>query len=177
MHIYDFINKGGTIMYILLALNMIGYAIMLIKLIKLMGIKRRSAVFFTKEIMVNMHKKKVNTNSNDALIKMLQDELNISMNKMETGLTTVRIIATVAPLLGLLGTVIGILNAFMTVSKSGLDDPSAFAGGISLALITTIGGLIVAIPHNIGYNYLNNIIDGIEVNLEAELLPQVLKMK
>lgn len=93
------------------------------------------------------------------------------------GLNTVKIIAIISPLLGLLGTVIGILMAFTTISEQGLSDPSAFAGGISVALITTVGGLIVAIPHNIGYNYLIQLVDSIEITLELDILPAILKLK
>ncbi len=177
MHIYDFLNQGGVIMYILLILNIIGFAIMITKFIKLLIIKRRSATFIFAEIIANIKKRNLNDYDREVKAKLIKDEMDVSMHKLESGLTTVRVISTIAPLLGLLGTVIGILSAFKTVSVSGLEDPSSFAGGISMALLTTVAGLIVAIPHNIGYNYLIKIIDGIEVHLEAELLPQVLKIK
>jgi biopolymer transport protein ExbB len=51
-----------------------------------------------------------------------------------------------------------------------MGDPSVFAKGISMALVTTVGGLIVAIIHTIGYNYLIAYLDSIEANIEAELL-------
>ncbi|MFA7056417.1 MAG: MotA/TolQ/ExbB proton channel family protein [Candidatus Cloacimonadales bacterium] len=177
MHIYELLNQGGPIMYILLVLNIVGFAIMITKFIKLLLIKRRSAAFIFANILDNIKKRDIHEYDREVRTKLVRDEMDISLHKLESGLTTVRVISTIAPLLGLLGTVIGILSAFKTVSVSGLDDPSSFAGGISMALLTTVGGLIVAIPHNIGYNYIIKIIDGIEVYLEAELLPQVLKLK
>jgi biopolymer transport protein ExbB len=89
---------------------------------------------------------------------------------LEKGLNTVKIIASVAPLMGLLGTVIGVLEAFEAIGKSGLGDPSVFASGISLALITTIAGLLVAIPHYIGYNYLVGALDTLEIELEKDII-------
>jgi len=70
------------------------------------------------------------------------------------------LIATVAPMLGLLGTVFGILVAFDAISQSeGVPRPGELAGGISLALVTTVMGLIVAIPTTFAYTYLRNRID------------------
>ena len=96
---------------------------------------------------------------------------------MEFGLNTVRVIASVAPLLGLLGTVIGITKAFEMISRVGLDDPTLFAEGISLALITTVGGLIVAIPHYIGYNFLIGMIDRMDGNWDKEAFKILQKVK
>ena len=84
------------------------------------------------------------------------------MCKLENGLNTIKIIAAISPLLGLLGTVIGVLMSFSQMAKGGMGDPSSFANGISLALITTVGGLIVAIPHYIGHNYLLGNLDELE---------------
>jgi len=69
-----------------------------------------------------------------------------------------------------LGTVIGIFVSFDEISKVGLDDPTAFSGGISLALITTVVGLIVAIPHYIFYNYFIGTLDNNELHLKSEIL-------
>ena len=93
---------------------------------------------------------------------------------LEKGLNTVKIIASISPLLGLLGTVIGVLVAFRVMSQTGLNNPASFAQGISMALITTVGGMIVAIPHYIGHNYLIGMVDQFETNLEKELLSDVL---
>ena len=66
--------------------------------------------------------------------------------KIEAGLTLLKIIAAVAPLMGLLGTVTGMIITFQAITIFGAGDPKAMAGGISGALITTVLGLLVAIP-------------------------------
>ena len=66
--------------------------------------------------------------------------------KLESGLTLLKIIAAVAPLMGLLGTVTGMIITFQAITIFGAGDPKAMAGGISSALITTVLGLLVAIP-------------------------------
>ncbi|HJP31445.1 MAG TPA: MotA/TolQ/ExbB proton channel family protein [Candidatus Latescibacteria bacterium] len=63
-------------------------------------------------------------------------------------------IATVAPLLGLLGTILGMITAFESIARAGTGDPQVVASGISVALLTTAGGLIIAIPSLIFYRYL-----------------------
>jgi biopolymer transport protein ExbB len=66
--------------------------------------------------------------------------------KLESGLTLLKIIAAVAPLMGLLGTVTGMIITFQAITIFGAGDPKAMAGGISSALVTTVLGLLVAIP-------------------------------
>lgn len=72
----------------------------------------------------------------------------------EEFLPIVNTIASVATLLGLLGTILGMIMSFDEIAKGGKGDPAVVAGGISVALITTAGGLIVAIPSVIGYSFL-----------------------
>lgn len=72
----------------------------------------------------------------------------------EEFLPVVNTIASVATLIGLLGTILGMIMSFDEIAKGGKGDPAVVAGGISVALITTAGGLIVAIPSVIGYSFL-----------------------
>lgn len=72
-----------------------------------------------------------------------------------------------------MGTVIGILNSFDSISHLGLGDPTVFSSGISIALITTVAGLIVAIPHYIGYNYFIGSLDKMEIKLEKVVLDKI----
>ena len=97
----------------------------------------------------------------------------LRISSIETGLNTIKIIATLSPLIGLLGTVIGILNSFDSISTLGLSDPTIFSSGISIALITTVAGLIVAIPHYMGYNYFIGSLDKIEIKLEKAILDKI----
>ena len=108
-------------------------------------------------------------------MKVAKTIIDEKMVSLESGLSTIRIIAAISPLLGLLGTVVGILDSFETISKTGLGDPSSFASGISLALVTTVMGLVIAIPHYIGYNYLVRNIDSLESVVLKELDLEILK--
>ena len=171
--LYSYIVKGGPIMYILVVLNIIGYSIMIWKLIQFLAVGKRGVQSLTESIVNAVRSKGVPLKDEHVILALLKDEMNAALYKVESGLNTVKIIATISPLLGLLGTVLGILSAFTAISKQGLSDPSQFAGGISLALITTVGGLIVAIPHNIGYNYLLRMVGRIEVRLEERLFPSL----
>jgi biopolymer transport protein ExbB len=82
-------------------------------------------------------------------------------------------IAAVSPLLGLLGTVTGIIAAFNAITVAGVGDPKALSGGIGEALITTAAGLIVAIPALLGYRFLRGRIDGLVIDMEKEALKLV----
>lgn len=80
---------------------------------------------------------------------------------IERGLSWLGLIATIAPLLGLTGTVTGMIKAFMVIAESSSVNPSMLAGGIWEALITTAAGLLVAIPIHIGHHYLEKQCDEI----------------
>ena len=75
-------------------------------------------------------------------------------------------VAAVSPLLGLLGTVIGMIRVFSSVSQTGLSNPEVLSAGISEAMVTTAAGLIVGIPALVAYNWLNGRADRIILDLE-----------
>lgn len=155
MSLLEYIDKGGVIVYILIVLNMIGFTIMLWK-------------FFTiprKNAMIAKIKKRVHTDDKSAITAQIEYEVK----KLELGLTYIKNIASVAPLLGLLGTVYGVLKSFEAISKQGLGDPTIFSQGIAIALITTIAGLIVAIPHHIAYNHFIAMVDAIELKAKKDI--------
>jgi biopolymer transport protein ExbB len=79
-------------------------------------------------------------------------------------------IAAVTPLLGLLGTVVGMISVFTHITTVGVGNPAQLAGGISQALITTAGGLMVAIPSLMFYRYFRARVDGLVVDMEKESL-------
>ena len=91
----------------------------------------------------------------------LQEEQRLSK-----GLRPLATIAQIAPLLGLLGTVTGMIIAFAEISQQGTGDPSALADGIGQALVTTAAGLVVAIPTLIGQNYLASRVDAILLEVD-----------
>ena len=82
-------------------------------------------------------------------------------------------VAAVSPLLGLLGTVIGMVEVFTEITTHGVGNPTALAGGIAQALITTAAGLTVAIPSLIGYRYYRSRVDTLVVDMEKEAIKLV----
>lgn len=166
MSLMEFIDKGGFIMYILLFANIIGYALIFYKGWLVWKFKN-NLVSNGQSIWSNFTQKMAGkTFSDEGSVALLKEEVVQNIKELEPGLSTIRTIATTGPLLGLLGTVIGILDAFFVISKTGLSDPSMFADGISLALITTVGGLVVAIPHLVAYNYFVTILDNLETKTQ-----------
>lgn len=89
---------------------------------------------------------------------------------LERFLNALGTIAAVGPLLGLLGTVFGMIEIFSSMMKHGAGDPSSLAGGISVALITTAAGLTVAIPSLIFHRYFERLVDEYVVSMEEEAL-------
>ncbi len=168
MRLFEYINQGGFIMYILLFANIIGFTILFWKIFTILGAKK-DVDSLASEVMGKFNSITKITDSSIA-VNLLKDEVQSRIHIFEKGLNTVKIIASIAPLLGLLGTVLGILSAFKVISEQGMSNPSLFAGGIAMALITTVGGLIVAIPHYIGYNYLVGVLDDLEINLEQKVI-------
>ncbi len=91
-------------------------------------------------------------------------------HKLERFLNTLGTIATITPLLGLLGTVVGMIKVFAAIVSYGVGDPTVLAGGISEALITTAAGLTVAIPCVIFHRYFDGLVDAYVLNMEEESL-------
>ncbi|MCP4996755.1 MAG: MotA/TolQ/ExbB proton channel family protein, partial [Gammaproteobacteria bacterium] len=83
------------------------------------------------------------------------------VQELERHLNTLGTIAAITPLLGLLGTVIGMIKVFAAITTAGVGDPAVLAGGISEALITTAAGLSVAIPSLMFYRYFTGRVDGL----------------
>ena len=89
---------------------------------------------------------------------------------LERNLTTLGTIAAITPLLGLLGTVIGMIKVFAVITTEGVGNPETLAGGISEALITTAMGLVVAIPSLIFYRYFRGKINILVVDMEEQAM-------
>lgn len=90
----------------------------------------------------------------------------IELSFLERGLVVLATVANVAPLMGFLGTVAGMILAFASIEAAGNVDPGLVAGGIKVALLTTAAGLTIAIPVNIGYNFFVSRIDKLIVDME-----------
>lgn len=93
--------------------------------------------------------------------------------ELERFLNTLGTIASITPLLGLLGTVIGMIKVFAAITSQGVGDPSVLAGGISEALITTATGLSIAIPSLMFYRYFRGRVDALVLKMEEEALKLV----
>jgi len=95
------------------------------------------------------------------------------VHELERFLNTLGTIASITPLLGLLGTVLGMIDVFAAIVSHGVGDPSVLAGGISQALITTASGLTVAIPSLMFYRYFTGRIDGLVIKMEDEAVKMI----
>ena len=102
----------------------------------------------------------------DHVEKAVESAGIIEMSFLENGLVWLATIANLAPLIGFFGTVSGMIIAFQKIAEHGDVEPSIVAGGISMALITTAGGLLVAIPIQFAYNLCVYLIDRIIVDME-----------
>jgi biopolymer transport protein ExbB len=102
----------------------------------------------------------------ERVVKAIENAGMIEMSKLEKGLVWLATISTVGPLLGFLGTVIGMIQAFQAIELAGEVEATTVAGGIKVALITTAAGLAIAIPVSIAHNYFVAKIDGLVIDME-----------
>ena len=102
----------------------------------------------------------------DRVMKAIENVGLIEMASLENGLVWLATISNVAPLLGFLGTVLGMIEAFNAIELAGEVDATLVAGGIKVALITTAAGLAIAIPINVAHNYFVSRIDRLVLDME-----------
>ncbi len=102
----------------------------------------------------------------DRVMKAIENQGLIEMSKLESGLVILATLSTIAPLLGFLGTVIGMIIAFQSIEAAGEVEATLVAGGIKVALLTTAAGLAIAIPVSIGHNYFVSFIDSMVIDME-----------
>ena len=105
--------------------------------------------------------------------KAIGDYGSIEMARMERGLSWISLFIAIAPMLGFMGTVIGMIGAFDDIQNAGAMSPQIVAGGIKVALLTTVSGLIVAIILQIFYNYILSKIDSIVLEMEDSSISMV----
>ena len=111
--------------------------------------------------------------SREVMKERIEDVGRHVVHELERYLNTLGTIASITPLLGLLGTVIGMIKVFAVITTQGVGDPSVLAGGISEALITTAAGITVAIPSLMFYRYFRGRIDELVVTMEQEAIKLV----
>jgi len=107
------------------------------------------------------------------MIESIEDAGRHVTHDLERYLGMLGTIAAVSPLLGLLGTVVGMIRTFKAITIAGVGDPTAMAGGIAEALITTAAGLIIAVPALMAYRYLRGRVDSLVIRMEKESLKLV----
>ena len=98
--------------------------------------------------------------------EILEDQGRQEIRKLERGLIVLETIAAIAPLLGLLGTVLGMVEVFEVIKDQGIGQTAALSGGISQALLTTVAGLFIGIPVLIAYNYFTNKSESLVLDIE-----------
>ena len=198
----EFFNKGGTFMWGLLALSIIGVAVIIERAITLH--KARADVRKLMELVVGALKKgrldealDVCANMRGPIPQILHAGLRqakkgtvavekaietagiIEMSFLERGLIILATVANVAPLLGFLGTVSGMISAFEAIAQAEQVSAKLVASGISEALITTMSGLVIAIPTQVAHNLFVQRIDRFVVEMEdsaAELVDTLASM-
>ena len=106
----------------------------------------------------------------DIMKEVIEDTGRQVVHELERYLNTLGTIASITPLLGLLGTVIGMIKVFTAITAQGVGNPGVLAGGISEALITTAAGLSVAIPSLMFYRYFRGRVDELVLRMEEEAL-------
>ena len=147
-------GQGGYVGAVIIMLGIIGVLLAIWKMFQLMGISRK----------VNAQKTSSTADSGNPLgrvLKVYEDNHDTDVETLElklgeailgetpkitSNITLIQVISAVAPLLGLLGTVTGMIQTFQAITLFGAGDPKTMAGGISVALMTTVLGLVVAIP-------------------------------
>ena len=195
MSLWNYLMKGGPVMYVLLPLSAISLTIMIEKMlflrkenassIRLMNTLRDSmsprkelsvlqtafsdssgSSFFPDRIFPLL----LDRNLSDAQMgSMLETETLLYEKRLKEKMWILDTTVTMAPLLGLLGTIIGIISSFHVMSVSGLGKPAQITGGVAEALIATATGLVIAIVSLFFYNFLNAIIREIRVTLESSI--------
>jgi biopolymer transport protein ExbB len=102
----------------------------------------------------------------ERVMKAIENQGLIELSKLEKGLVILATLTNVAPLLGFLGTVIGMIIAFQSIEAAGEVEATLVAGGIKVALLTTAAGLVIAIPVSISHNYFVSRIDSLVIDME-----------
>jgi len=152
--IQDRINQGGIVGYCIIGLGIIGLLIAIVRFIGLSNDSRKVAAQLKRDTASTdnplgrvMAAYESNRGADTETIELKLSEAALKeMPRLTKGLLFIKVISVVAPLMGLLGTVTGMIKTFQVITLYGAGDPKMMAGGISQALMTTVLGLVVAIP-------------------------------
>ena len=117
------------------------------------------------------------TRERSIIKEAIEDTGRHVVHELERFIGALGTIAAVSPLLGLLGTVVGMIRTFNAIQTEGIGDPAALGGGIAEAVITTAAGLTVAIPSLLAYKYLRGRVESLVVEMEKESIKLVQTME
>lgn len=187
----DFFQKGGPMMWLLLISAILGLTFIIERLWVLMRSKIRTDEFLTKVRAALLKKRSVKQaisvceeyrgpiaaimkagllkygTTDEEIEKNIEIAATHELARLERGLAVLASVSNVAPLIGFLGTVTGMINAFDKLATSKQVDPSVVASGISEALITTASGLMIAVPTLVFYNWFSAIISRFVLEMET----------
>ncbi|WP_110664958.1 MotA/TolQ/ExbB proton channel family protein [Salinicola halophilus] len=154
--LWERFNQGGYVGYVIVALGLLGLLVALAQYLYLLSVSRRTQRQMNHPEslsddnplgrVLNRFAALGHNHAPEALEARLDEALLAEQPRLERGQPVVKLIAAVAPLLGLLGTVTGMIITFQSITVFGTGDPQLMAGGISQALVTTVLGLITAVP-------------------------------
>jgi biopolymer transport protein ExbB len=187
---WSYFDKGGPIMWPLLLLSVLGVTVAIWRWMairaatqnipSLLSSLRERLLAYDTDGAIQVCDRHLGPVSNIVRAGLLKfgrpkDEVELSLQDasahelaiLERGLPVLATIAMVAPLLGFLGTVTGMINSFDALASVGLNNPAAVASGISEALITTAAGLTIAIPIQMAYNYFLTRVNGTVRSMES----------
>lgn len=188
--IFTYFDQGGFMMWPLLLCSLIGLIFIIERTISYRRIKGDTAEIFSKvrerllggdlrssvqiceafdhPVATTMKSGILRFGKSNAEIEKAMESVALhEVSKLERYLWVLATVANIAPLMGFLGTVSGMIASFEALAAVGLGNPQAVAGGIAEALITTATGLIIAVPVQTAYNYFNNKVSSFVLDMET----------
>jgi biopolymer transport protein ExbB len=190
---WDLIQKGGPVMYVIIILSVISLGIIIERIFNLNRARIDSQKFMDDIINSLKHNKVIESiekcnntpgpiahiikagilkhdRSRPEIKEAIDEAAQLEIPRMEKHLPILATIAHIAPLMGLLGTVSGMIKAFQVIQNKAVTmtpvNPGDLAGGIWESLLATLAGLLVAIPTYVAYNYLVNQVDSLAYDME-----------
>lgn len=171
------IDQAGVVGKVIIAILVIGLIIALVRGVRLMMTQQQ----ISKQLkqpenptddnplgrILNVYNKEKKQSVESLELRLLESILD-EQQGLERGLSMLKLFAALAPMLGLLGTVTGMIETFQVITQFGNGDPKVMAGGISMALITTVLGLVAAMPLLLAHNILSNRAEVIRNTLEKQ---------
>lgn len=200
LDLYHYLEKGGVVMIPLLLSSILGLAIFILKIFQF---RKRKVIYpeivqviekiqqpdeislarrvceekkgaFANVILTGLENQAL---PRDELKEAIVDQGRQEARNLERGLVALETIAGIAPLLGLLGTVLGMVGAFETISETTMVEISQISDDISKALITTVVGLTIGIPSLVGYNYLIDKAESLILEIEKHSAKLIHKLR